>query len=90
MGASCVHGIPDETSQRNRDMTDKGQRAADSSDSKDAAEESTPKGIDWADPSVPVGNAPAMPRWPMVIAPMAWGGWLLFLAAMAWSRVNPS
>ena len=38
--------------------------------------------IDWADPNVPVGNAPPMPRWPLTAAAIAWIVWVVFLVAM--------
>jgi hypothetical protein len=40
------------------------------------------KGIDWTDPSVPAGNAPPMPNWPVALAVLTWAGWITFLAAM--------
>lgn len=42
--------------------------------------------IDWADPNVPVGNAPPLPRWPLVIAGIAWLAWVAFLVVMMLSR----
>lgn len=38
---------------------------------------------DWSDPSVPCGNAPPLPRWPLWIAALVWVGWIGFLIAMA-------
>ena len=42
--------------------------------------------IDWEDPSVPVGNAPALPRWPLAAFGIAWLVWVAFLVAMMLSR----
>lgn len=39
----------------------------------------------WDDPSVPVGNAPPMPRWPVFAWAVAWTLWIVFLVAMAWA-----
>ena len=50
------------------------------SDEKDSA--SAKGGIDWADPTVPVGNAPPMSPWKVVLFAIAWVGWLGFLGAM--------
>ncbi len=44
------------------------------------------KEIDWSDPSVPVGNAPPMPVWPVVLGGIAWVGWVVFLIVMALTR----
>lgn len=38
--------------------------------------------IDWADPNVPVGNAPPLPRWPLIVAGIAWLAWVVFLVVM--------
>jgi len=40
-------------------------------------------GVDWADPSVPVGDAPALPRWPLYVLSVAWVGWTVFLMVIA-------
>ncbi len=42
--------------------------------------------IDWSDPNVSVGNAPPMPRWPVVAFLLAWLGWIVFLVAMLLSQ----
>ena len=44
------------------------------------------RGVDWADPTVPVGNAPPLPRWPLAAFALAWLGWVAFLAVMAVAR----
>lgn len=44
--------------------------------------------IDWEDPSVPVGNAPPLPRWPLAIVGLAWLVWVVFLAVMLLSVVQ--
>ena len=38
--------------------------------------------INWEDPSVPVGNSPPLPRWPLVMATLAWLAWVVFLVVM--------
>jgi len=45
---------------------------------------------DWDDPGVPAGDGPPMPWWPVYCAAAAWGGWLVFLIAMAIFRVHTS
>lgn len=44
---------------------------------------------DWEDPTIPIGNAPSMPRWPAVVFAVGWVGWLAFLLAMLLS-CNPA
>ena len=44
--------------------------------------------VNWDDPSVPVGNAPPMPRWPLVVSAIAWLAWVVFLIAMLVSRYD--
>jgi len=44
--------------------------------------------VNWDDPSVPVGNAPPMPRWPVVVTAIAWLAWVVFLIAMLVSRYD--
>ena len=36
----------------------------------------------WDDPSVPAGNAPPMPKWPLPLMLAVWGTWAGFLAAV--------
>lgn len=47
-------------------------------------------GIDWSDPTIPVGNAPPMARWPMLVTGMAWAAGVAFLVMMAIARLNTS
>ncbi len=42
--------------------------------------------IDWEDPTVPIGDAPSIPRWPVVVNAIAWFAWIGFLVAMVASR----
>lgn len=49
-------------------------------------ESSEKSGVDWADPEVPVGNAPPLPRWPLVLSALGWIAWLVFLVLMAVER----
>lgn len=44
--------------------------------------------IDWADPRIPVGNAPPLPRWPLAVAGLAWVAWVAFLVVMMLSRAQ--
>jgi hypothetical protein len=46
---------------------------------RDQTGEQRTNGVDWEDPSVPVGDAPALPRWPVYLLAIAWGGWIVFL-----------
>ena len=41
----------------------------------------TPAISKWEDPSVPAGNAPPMPKWPLAVMLVIWVGWVGFLAA---------
>lgn len=52
----------------------------------DTEEDTRKKGIDWADPSVPIGNSPPLPRWPLVVGCLAWVAWVAFLGAMVVDR----
>ena len=66
----------------------------------DTLERSKKPGVDWAarqadqqagsasftGPDVPVGNAPPLPRWPLVLSALAWIAWLVFLVLMAIER----
>ena len=49
------------------------------------AEERKPK-IDWADPNVPTGDGPPLPRWPLLSLGVVWVLVIVFLAAMAMMR----
>jgi len=42
----------------------------------------------WEDPSIPAGDAPSMPRWPLVLSVVAWCGWLAFLVVMMLLRLR--
>lgn len=44
--------------------------------------------VNWDDPSVPVGNSPPMPRWPLVVSTIAWLAWVVFLIVMLASRYD--
>jgi hypothetical protein len=43
---------------------------------------------DWADPSVPAGDSPPMPRWPLIAGIVAWCLWFAFLVAMMLMRLR--
>lgn len=47
-----------------------------------ASETSKPR-YDWADPAVPIGNAPPMSSWRVYLLLAVWAGWVVFLLAMA-------
>jgi hypothetical protein len=34
------------------------------------------------------GDSPALPRWPLIAAALAWGGWLVFLVVMLVLRIG--
>lgn len=53
----------------------------------DAATAKPPK-YDWDDPKVPAGNAPPLPRWPLVASGVAFALWLGFLVVMAIVRTR--
>jgi hypothetical protein len=54
-----------------------------------AKQDGTPQSRnDWMDPNVPAGDAPALPRWPLVVSALAFCGWLAFLVSMAALRVK--
>ncbi len=66
-------------------MTEQGTTADNKNDSpsksESSSEQPTPR-IDWADPNVPVGNAPPLPKWPLALSICAWLVWVVFLVAM--------
>ncbi len=39
---------------------------------------------------IPAGDSPPLPRWPLLIAAGAWGGWLVFLLVMMVMRIGSS
>jgi len=43
---------------------------------------------DWDNPAVPAGDAPPRARWPLVVAAVAWGAWVVFLVAMMIVRIR--
>jgi len=42
------------------------------------------------DDGIPAGDSPPKPAWPLILAFVAWGGWLIFLIAMAVYRLSRS
>ena len=48
----------------------------------DCPDETRPGGIDWEDPSIPVGNAPTMPHWRLPVLVLIWLGWVAALFVM--------
>jgi hypothetical protein len=55
------------------------------SDGGSSADEAKPR-IDWADPNVPVGDAPPLAKWPLVLLSITWLAWIALLALMAVSH----
>jgi hypothetical protein len=63
------------------------------SNNKDQAERAEPPGrstpdepkprIDWQDPNVPIGNAPPLPRWPLVLSGLAWLLWIVLMLVLS-------
>lgn len=55
--------------------------------------EATPRGrkgkylfcwrVDWDDPSVPAGDSPSLPRWPVGVALALWVAWLVALVSVS-------
>ena len=45
------------------------------------------KGIDWSDPRVAIGNAPPLPRWPLVLMILVWLAWIGFLLVTSLTRI---
>ena len=39
--------------------------------------------VDWSDPSIPAGNSPPLPVWPLLLAAVMWGGFAVFLITVA-------
>ena len=60
-------------------MTDDTAKSAEQKDTPEAAASQ----IDWADPDVPAGDAPPLPRWPLVVSGLAFAAWVVFLVVMA-------
>ena len=51
-------------------------------------EQAPPPKYDWSDPSVPAGDAPSMPRGPMIASIVVYCGWLIFLISMVVLRLK--
>lgn len=47
----------------------------------EASQRVEPPGIDWNDPQVPVGDAPPVSHWPLVVSAVCWFAWVAFLVA---------
>ena len=45
-------------------------------------------GVDWNDPSVPAGDSPPLPRWPLIVSVVAFVLWIVFLLAMTVIRTR--
>lgn len=44
--------------------------------------------VNWHDPAVPVGNAPALSRFPLLASAVVFALWIVFLIAMAVIRLK--
>lgn len=53
-----------------------------STKSKDSSTPEKKSRFNWKDPSVPVGNAPPFPKWPLMLSATLWVGWTVFLFVM--------
>ena len=69
-----------------RDQAENLNRSGVSASGAGANEEPRKHRINWDDPSVPVGNAPPLPRWPVVVIGLAWFLWLVLMFALALGR----
>lgn len=72
-------------SEKKPDAPSKAPHRTATTESKEGAATAAP-GINWADPDIPAGNAPALPRWPLVVSALAFAAWVVFLVAMAVMR----
>lgn len=43
----------------------------------------------WQDPSIPLGDAPPLPRWPLGLFALAWIGWITFEIMLLTKAVHP-
>ncbi|MBN1491621.1 MAG: hypothetical protein JXA69_17040 [Phycisphaerae bacterium] len=42
------------------------------------------------DADIPAGDSPPKPKWPLIVAAVAWGSWFVFLLAMLIVRLCES
>ena len=71
--------------------TVKGDGIDDAVESVGSADDSTKQsGANWNDPAVPIGDAPPLPRWPVVAAGLVWLLWIGFLVVIMLSRTDGS
>jgi hypothetical protein len=42
------------------------------------------------DDGIPAGDSPPKPRWPLLLAAVAWGAWMAFLVVMLIVRLHES
>lgn len=45
-------------------------------------------GPNWNDPNIPAGDAPPLPRWPLLVAGATWSAWMAFLLVMMVMRLR--
>jgi hypothetical protein len=62
------------------DANDRSKRAAQAGGS--TADEPKPW-INWEDPNIPVGNAPPLPKWPLVLSGFAWLLWVVLVLVLS-------
>jgi len=39
--------------------------------------------VNWNDPSIPAGDSPPLPVWPLLASAIVWTAWVIFLAVIA-------
>jgi hypothetical protein len=61
-------------------MRSGGSKGAEPIMTQDAHEPKAP--TKWDDPTVPAGNAPPMPKWPLALMLSVWVAWVAFLAGI--------
>lgn len=42
--------------------------------------------VTWGDPSIPAGDAPPLPNWPVYVSGILWAAWIVYLAFLAATR----
>ncbi len=67
-------------------MDDKQSENENGPDASGATKPADARGIDWSDPSIPVGDAPPMSVTPLALSWVVWLVWLVFLVTMAVSH----
>lgn len=50
---------------------------------RESPERESRRGPNWDDPSIPAGDSPPLPGWPVWLSAAAWGAWLIYLSTIA-------